>query len=126
MHPILLTPLHQLSIPNRVARDQHDLRLERHVDLLEHLHRVWPAALLLGVVEDVALLRDRALDHVEEDGAEGFFHVGSDPDEEPVVELHGRREHSANTRTGADGDTAAVEMGEVGQAGKLVEWSDSL
>ena len=95
------------------------LGLEGDVDVLEHLHRVRTAALLLGVEEDVPLLGDRAVDHVEEHGAEGLLHVGADPDEEPVVELYTGGEDSADTGAGADGDAAAVQVRQVGQASKL-------
>ena len=95
------------------------LSLERDIDLLEHLHRVRAAALLFGVVQDVALLRDGALDHVEEHGSERALHVRTDPDQEPVVELHAGREHSTDTRTCADGDTAVVKVGEVRETSEL-------
>ena len=95
------------------------LSLERDIHILQHLHRIRAASLLLSVEEDVALLRDRALDHVEQDGAERLLHVGADPDEEPVVELETGGEDGADTRAGADGDAAAVEMAEVGKASEL-------
>ena len=100
-------------------RKTRTLSLERDVDILEHLHRVRTAPLLLGVEQNVALLRDRALDHVEQDGAERLLHVGADPDEEPVVELHAGGKDGADAGTGADGDAAAVEMAEVGETCEL-------
>ena len=95
------------------------LSLERVVDVPEHLHRVRATALLLSVVKNVALLGNRAVDHVEEDRAERLLHVRTDPDEEPVVELDAGGEDGADARAGADGDAAAVEMSEVGETGKL-------
>ena len=101
--------------PNSNVYDALTFSLELDIHLLEHLHRVRAAALLLGVEQDVALLRNLALDHVEQDGAEGLLHVRADPDEEPVVELQAGGEHSADTGASADGDTATVEMAEVGE-----------
>ena len=86
------------------------LSFERHIHILEHRHRIRAAPFLLGVEQDVALFRDLALDHVEQDGPKGLFHVRTDPDEEPVVELEAGGEDSADAGTGADGDAAAVEM----------------
>ena len=97
------------------------LSLERDINLLEHLHRVRAAALLFGVVQDVALLRDGALDHVEEHGSERALHVRTDPDQEPVVELHCRREHRADAGARADRDAAPEEVREVGQPGELCD-----
>lgn len=95
------------------------LGLERDIDLLQHLHRVGAAAFLLGIIQDIALLRDGLLDHIEEHGSERALHVRTDPDQEPVVELHARREHGTDTRTRADGDTAAVEVSEVRKSSEL-------
>ena len=103
-------------------RIEHTLSSEGDIDLLEHFHGVGSTSLLLGVEEDVALLGDRLRDHLKENRTEGLLHVRTDPDEEPVVELDAGREHCANTRTGADGDTTAVKVGEVGQTGELRIW----
>lgn len=73
------------------------LSLEGDVDILEHLHGVRTTTLLLGVEQDVALLGHPTSDHLEEDGAESLLHVGTDPDEEPVVELQSSREHGSDT-----------------------------
>ena len=86
------------------------LSLERHIHILEHRHRIRAAPFLLGVEQDVTLLGHPTSDHLEENGTESLFHVGTDPDEEPVVELEAGGEDSANAGTGADGDAAAVEM----------------
>ena len=101
------------------ARLPHTLSPKRHIDILQHLHRIGPATLFLRVKDHKALLRDLAVDDVEEDRAEGVLHVGADPDEEPVVELSAGGEDSADAGAGADGDTAAVEVAEVGETGKL-------
>ena len=95
------------------------LSFEGDVNVLQHLHGVWPAALLLGVEEDVALLGDGAMDHVEEDGTERLLHVRADPDQEPVVELCAGGKYSTDTGTRADGDAAAVQVAKVGQTGEL-------
>ena len=140
MHAVLLAALHELCVTDRVGGDDDDclmyhkllpawmsqsktltLSLERDVDILEHLHRVRTAPLLLGVEQDVALLRDRALDHVEEHGPERALHVRADPDQEPVVELHRRREHRADAGARADRDAAPEEVREVGQPGELCD-----
>ena len=72
------------------------LGLEGDVDLLEHLHGVRTAALLLSVEEDVALLRHTAVDHIKEDGTERLFHVRTDPNQEPIVELHGSGQYGTD------------------------------
>lgn len=95
------------------------LSLESDVDILEHLHGVRTTALLLGVEQNVTLLGHSAGDHVEENGSEGLLHVRADPDEEPVVQLHGSGENSSNTRSSADSNTTAVEMREVEETGEL-------
>ena len=51
--------------------------------------------------------------------AERLLLVRADPDEEPVVELYTGGEDSADTGAGADGDAAAVQVRQVGQASKL-------
>ena len=108
MHAVLLAALHELSVTLRVGSDQdnwirrdqhlHDyserwkeltLSLEGDVNVLEHLHGIRTTALLFGIEEDVALLGHSAGDHVKEDGSESLLHVGADPNQEPVVELHG-------------------------------------
>ena len=93
--------------------------LEGDIYILQHFHRVWAAAFLLGIEEDVALLGDGSVDHVEENGAESLFHVRSDPDEEPIVKLDTGGKYGADTGASTDRDTATVQMGEVGKAGKL-------
>lgn len=97
------------------------LGLEGDVDVLEHLHGVRATALLLGVEEDVALLGHGAVDHVEEDGAEGLLHVRADPDQEPVVELDSRGQHSTDTGARADGNATLEEVGEVWKTGELCD-----
>ena len=82
--------------PTRWKSRKRTLSLERHIHILEHRHRIRAAPFLLGVEEDVALLGDRAVDHVEEDRAEALLHVGADPDEEPVVELDAGGEDCAD------------------------------
>ena len=89
------------------------------VNLLENLHRVWTASFLLGIEQNVALLRDLALDHVEQNGSKGFLHVGADPDEEPVVELDAGGKHGADARARADGNTTAVQVREVRETSEL-------
>ena len=91
MHTTFLAALHELSITLRVRSDDHDLRIERLVDILEDLHRIRSPTFLLCVEQDVPLLWDPALDHIEEDGSERVLEVGADPDEEPVVELDAGR-----------------------------------
>lgn len=93
--------------------------LECDVDILQHLHRVRAATLLLGIEKNVALLGDRAVDHVEEDGAEALLHVRANPDQEPVVELHGGGQDGADTGTRADGNTATEEVGQVRKTSEL-------
>lgn len=72
------------------------LGLEGDVYLLEHLHGVRTTALLFSVEEDVALLRHSAVDHIEEDGTERLFRVRTDPNQEPIVELHGSGQYGAD------------------------------
>lgn len=95
------------------------LGFEGDIDLLEHLHGVWPASLLLSVEEDVALLRHSAMDHVKEDGPKRLLHVGADPDQEPIVELHGGGEDRPDARASADGDASAEEVGKVRKTSEL-------
>ena len=108
MHPILFTSLHELSVSPRIRGDDHDLCVERLVDILEHLDCIGPPTFLLSVEQDVPPLWNLALDHVKDDGAERALEVGSDPDEEPIVELEACRQDSANSRPSADADAAAV------------------
>lgn len=83
---------------------------ECDIDILQHLHRVRAATLLLCIEENVALLGNRAVDHIEEDGAEALLHVRTNPDQEPVVELHGSGQDSTDTGTRANGNTATEEV----------------
>lgn len=53
------------------------------------------------------------MDHVEQYRPESLFHVRTNPDEEPVVELYAGGKDSANTRARADGNAAAEEVCEV-------------
>lgn len=112
----MITTAKQLSVLLSFGRriEKLTLSLEGDVDILEHLHCVWAAALLLGIKEYVALLGDLAVDHIEENGAKGLLHIRADPDQEPVFELHRSGAHGTDTRTSADNDAAAVEMAEVG------------
>lgn len=137
MHSVLLAAFHEFGIAHRVGRDndnyiahkhvvataiwlkRHTLSLEGNVDIFEHLHGVGAAAFLLGVEEDVALFWDPAMDHVEEDRPEGLLHIRPDPDEEPVVELQAGREHSTDSRAGADRNAAPVKMAEVRETSEL-------
>ena len=107
------------TIVSVYIKAQLTLSLKRNIDVLEHLHRVRPAALLLRVEEDVALLGHAPLDHLEQHRAERRLHVRADPDEEPVVELHARRAHRADARARADRDAAAVQVAEVRQTREL-------
>ena len=63
----------------------HTLSSEGDIYFLEHFHGVRTTTLLLGIEEDISLLRHRKVDHVEEDRAESLLHVRTDPNEEPVV-----------------------------------------
>lgn len=59
------------------------------------------------------------MNHVKENWSEAFLHVRADPNQEPVVELHSGGEHCADTRTGADGNAAAEEVGQIGKTSEL-------
>ena len=59
------------------------------------------------------------MNHIEQDWSECLLHVGTDPDEEPVLELNGRRQDSADTRASANGDTLLEEVREVRETSEL-------
>ena len=119
MHSILPTALHELSVSLRIRGDDHDLCIEPLIDIFEHLDCIRSPTFLLGIEQDIPLLWNLALNHVEEDGTERVPEVGSDPDEVPVVELDARRQDGANSRPSADTDSTAVQMSQVWQTCKF-------
>jgi len=69
VHPIFFTALHELGVSPRIRGDDHDLCIERLVDILEHLDCIGSSTFLLGIEQDVPLIWDLAFDHVKECGA---------------------------------------------------------
>ena len=59
------------------------------------------------------------MNHIEQDWSERLLHVGTDPDEEPVVELNAGGENSADAGASADGDAASEEVRQVGETSEL-------
>lgn len=64
--------------------------LESDIYILEHFHSVWSAAFLFRIEEDITLLRNSTLDHIKEYRPKGLLHIRTNPNEEPVIELHAR------------------------------------
>ena len=108
-------------MPVSLYQVRHTFSLERYINIFQHPHRIRSPALLLGVKQDIPLLRDASPDHVKEHRAEGLLHIRADPDEEPVVELHGGGEDGTDTGARADGNAATEEVSEVRETGEL--WS---
>ncbi len=87
--------------------------LKGDVDILQHLHSVRATALLFGIEKNVALLWNGAVNHVEENRAKGLLHVGTNPDQEPVIQLYTSGQHSSDAGSSAYSDSATVEMSQV-------------
>ena len=103
------------------SRFERTFSIKRHVDVLQHLHRIRPPPFLLRVEEDVPLLRYAPLDHIEQHRPKGLLRVRPNPDEEPVIELDCGGEYSSDTGSSADGDTTTEEVSEVRKTSELYD-----
>jgi len=119
VHSVLLAPLHKLLVTLVVRGDKYNFSIPGLVDFSQYLKGVRSAFSGFGVPKDASLGAEIVVDERRNGRTEGFLHITSDPDQEPVGGLEACGESCAETSTGTHTDTSLVDGRGVGNASEL-------